>query len=619
MSPTEHNADFEALLLYLQQSRGFDFTGYKRSTLMRRVVKRMGTVGLSEFAEYLDYLQVHPDEFAQLFNTILINVTSFLRDPDAWTFLARDVLPRILDGKLAGEPVRCWCAGAASGEEAYSLAVLLTEALGVDQFRQRVKIYATDVDEEALAQARLGGYPARDLEAMPAEHVDRYFELAGARYVFRPELRRSLIFGRHDLVQDAPISRLDLLVCRNTLMYFTAETQTRILARLHYALNDSGYLFLGKAEMLLTHTNLFTPVDLRHRLFAKVPKVSLRDRMMVVSQAGHPEVSHHLGRQIRMLELANDAMPAAEIVVDASGQVVLANERARSWFRLNMRDVGRPLQDLEVSYRPLELRSLIDQAHTERRQVNVSNIERRNGDAEVRFMDLCVTPLLENEHASLGASIIFTDVTRFHRLQEELERSRHELETAYEELQSSNEELETTNEELQSTVEELETTNEELQSSNEELETMNEELESTNSELQAINSELRQRTDEVEQVNSFMDSVLGGLQLGVLVVDAELHVKMWYGRSEDMWGLRPGEVYGQPLMALDIGLPLGEVRRLIRATLADGISQESVIQATNRRGRTIRCRVVASPSGVAANGSPNVVLLMEELRTGSSD
>src|SRR5215469_6225436 len=141
MSPTEQNADFESLLLYLQQSRGFDFTGYKRSTLMRRVLKRMGGVGLHDFSDYLDYLQVHPDEFAQLFNTILINVTSFLRDPEAWAFLAREILPRILEGKAAGEPVRCWCAGAASGEEAYSLAMLLAEALGVEQFRLRVKIY----------------------------------------------------------------------------------------------------------------------------------------------------------------------------------------------------------------------------------------------------------------------------------------------------------------------------------------------------------------------------------------------------------------------------------------------------------------------------------------------
>jgi two-component system CheB/CheR fusion protein len=615
MSPTEEpNTDFEALLLYLQQSRGFDFTGYKRSTLVRRVQKRMEQVGIAEFAEYLDYLRAHPEEFAQLFNTILINVTSFFRDPDAWTYIGRDLLPRVIQAKAPDEPIRCWCAGAASGEEAYSLAIMLTEALGVDQFRRRVKIYATDVDEEALSQARLGGHTPRDIEAVPPEYVDRYFEQVSNRYTFRNDLRRSLIFGRHDLVQDAPISRLDLLTCRNTLMYLTAETQARVLARLHYALNDAGFLFLGKAEMLLTHTDLFTPVDLRHRVFSKVPKVTLRDRLLVVSQAGNPEASHHLGRQIRMLELVNDAMPAAQIVVDAAGHAVLINERARSWFRLNSRDSGRPLQDLEVSYRPLELRSLIERAYSDRRQVSVLDIERRNGDNDLQYLDLYITPLLENDHGVVGASIIFSDVTHFHRLQEDLERSRQELETAYEELQSTNEELETTNEELQSTVEELETTNEELQSSNEELETMNEELESTNSELQAINGELRHRTDEVEEVNAFMESVLGGLQLGVVVVDADMRVKMWYGRSEDLWGLRAGEVHEQSLMNLDIGLPVTEVRSLVRAVLSDdGEARETIVEATNRRGRGIRCRVVASISSTAAGDSPDVVLLMEEL------
>jgi two-component system CheB/CheR fusion protein len=615
MSPTEQDRDFEPLLLYLQQSRGFDFTGYKRSTLMRRVQKRMGQVSIADFAQYLDYLQVHPDEFAQLFNTILINVTSFFRDPETWTFLGREVVPRIVEPGAADAPIRCWCAGVASGEEAYSLAILLAEALGVDQFRQRVKIYATDVDEEALSQARLAAQTAHDMEAVPPELVGRYFEETGAGHTFRNDLRRSLIFGRHDLVQDAPISRLDLLVCRNTLMYFTSETQTRVLARLHYALNDGAYLLLGKAETLLTHSNLFTPVDLRHRVFTKVPRPTLRDRLAVATPTGGAEVGHQLGRQIRMMEMVNDAMPAAQVVVDASGHVVLINDRARTWFRLNPRDVGRPLQDLEVSYRPLELRSLIEQAYRERGQVSVLGVERRSGESDVQHLDLYITPLLEDGHGVLGASIVFSDVTHSHRLQGELERSRQELETAYEELQSTNEELETTNEELQSTVEELETTNEELQSSNEELETMNEELESTNSELQAINGELRQRTEEVEEINAFMESVLGGLQLGVVVLDAQLRVRMWYGRSEDLWGLRAGEVYGQPLMGLDIGLPLEEVRALVRASLADeGENRETVVNATNRRGRTIRCRIVASVSALTGEGAPNVVLLVEELR-----
>jgi two-component system, chemotaxis family, CheB/CheR fusion protein len=614
MTPTEQNHDFEALLVYLQQARGFDFTGYKRTTLMRRVQKRMGEVGIHDFAEYLDHLQVHPDEFALLFNTILINVTSFFRDRDAWDYLNMVVVPRLIQSKPDEEPIRCWSAGTASGEEAYSLAMLLAEALGTEAFRRRVKIYATDADEEALAQARPGGHTAKEISEVPEHLVDRYFESVGPRYVFRAELRRCLIFGRHDLVQDPPISRLDLLLCRNTLMYFTAETQARILARLHYAINEGGYLFLGKAEMLLTHPNLFTPVDLRHRVFTKVPRLGLRDRPMVASRAATTDGAQQLGRQIRMLELVHDAMPFAQIVLDASGNVVLLNERARTWFHLNVRDVGRPLRDLEISYRPADLRSMIDKANAERRPMSLLNVERRVGEHDVQHLDIRVMALLDEERGCIGTSITFTDVTTFNQLQADLERSRQELETAYEELQSTNEELETTNEELQSTVEELETTNEELQSSNEELETMNEELESTNSELQAINGELRLRTNEVEEINGFMESVLGSLQLGVVVVDAELRVKMWYGRSQDLWGLNPAEVHEQSLMALDIGLPVSEARALVQQALGDPRAvPEAVVTATNRRGRTIRCRIVATTLALAGGMGRGVVLLMEEV------
>ena len=244
----DEGGDFVRLLDYLKVSRGFDFSGYKISSLIRRVQKRMQQVGVSEYGAYLDYLEVHPDEFAPLFNTVLINVTAFFRDAPAWQGLAEQVLPRILEEKPPDEPIRCWSAGCASGEEAYSVAMLLAEALGEHEYRRRVKIYATDADEEALSTARQGSYPEACAKDVPPELLARYFEKSNDRYVFRPDLRRSLIFGRHDLVQDAAISRIDLLICRNTLMYFNAETQARILARFHFALHRNGYLFLGRAE-----------------------------------------------------------------------------------------------------------------------------------------------------------------------------------------------------------------------------------------------------------------------------------------------------------------------------------------------------------------------------------
>lgn len=207
---------FESLLRYVRDSRGFDFTGYKRTSLMRRVRHRMDQAGCETFEQYLDMLQVNAEEFSALFNTILINVTAFFRDPEAWDYITADVIPRMLAERGPDDPIRVWSAGCASGQEAYTLAVLLAEALGPDSFRQRVKIYATDVDEAALAEARTAAYDAKVVESVPPELLNRYFEQVNGRYVFHKDLRRAVIFGRNDLVKDAPISRVDLLVCRNT-------------------------------------------------------------------------------------------------------------------------------------------------------------------------------------------------------------------------------------------------------------------------------------------------------------------------------------------------------------------------------------------------------------------
>src|SRR5919107_4684575 len=266
---TQPEAAFEAVLSHLKSSRGFDFTGYKRSSLVRRMNRRMAQVGVNTYTDYLDYLELHADEFTALFNSILINVTAFFRDPEAWEFLRSDVLPRLIASKGPTQPIRIWSAGCASGEEAYTLAMALTEMLGPAEVRERVKIYATDVDEEALAHARHGSYSEREIRGVPPELLERYFDLVGGRYRVRKELRRAVIFGRNDLVQNAPISRVDVLVCRNTLMYFTAETQARILSRFHFALNRGGTLLLGRAEMLLSHGALFRTVDLRRRVFQK--------------------------------------------------------------------------------------------------------------------------------------------------------------------------------------------------------------------------------------------------------------------------------------------------------------------------------------------------------------
>jgi two-component system CheB/CheR fusion protein len=207
------STELEALLEYLKRTRGFDFTGYKRASLERRVLKRMQAVGIASIADYVDFLEVHPEEFAGLFNTVLINVTSFFRDPSTWEFFAQNVVPDIAARRTPPAPIRIWSAGCASGEEAYTLAMLFAEQLGIDAFTESVKIYATDVDEDALARGRQGGYTKDAVEIVPSELRERYFEAADGKFTFRKDLRRQVIFGRHDLIQDAPISRVDLLVC----------------------------------------------------------------------------------------------------------------------------------------------------------------------------------------------------------------------------------------------------------------------------------------------------------------------------------------------------------------------------------------------------------------------
>ncbi|MBD6618936.1 PAS domain S-box protein [Komarekiella sp. 'clone 1'] len=617
MTSTERDPEFENLLVYLRHSRGFDFTGYKRSTLMRRARKRMQSLSIESFGDYLDYLEVHPEEFNLLFNTILINVTAFFRDACAWEYLAEHVLPNLIREKQNSDQIRIWSAGCASGEEAYTLAILMAEILGAEEFRQRVKIYATDVDEDALNQARQAVYSAKDVQAVSDELRQKYFELVGNRYVFRQDLRRSVIFGRHDLLQDAPISRLDLLVSRNTLMYFNSEAQGRILARFHFALNDTGYLFLGKAEMLLMHSSLFTPVDLKNRIFTKISSVNTRDRLLVIANAADDESSSRLSRNLRLRDMGFDTAPIAQVVIDINGILVIANEQARSLFALSPRDLSRPFQDLELSYRPLELRSLIERAYTECRTINLTNVERYLSSNEKQYLDVRIMPLQDTDNSFLGVSIAFHDVTRYIQLQEALQRSRQELETTNEELQSTNEELETTNEELQSTNEELETTNEELQSTNEELETMNEELQSTNEELQTINNELSQRTIELNRTNVFLVSILRSLQTGVVVIDNSFNILIWNYMVEDLWGLRTEEVLGKSIFSLDIGLPVEQLRSPLRESLSKKNQfQEMIFDATNRRGKQIKCYLAITPLlGIEIEGAVLMMVDVEKVNS----
>ncbi|MBV8080809.1 MAG: PAS domain S-box protein [Actinobacteria bacterium] len=609
----EPDVGFERLLEYVRDARGFDYSGYRRPTLIRRFQKRMQTVGADDWDSYRSYLAEHPEEYASLFNAILINVTGFFRDPETWQLIESEVIPKILERKSDGQAIRVWSAGCASGEEPYSIAMLFADAVGDDGFKERVKIYATDIDEEALAQAREARYEPEKLKEVSPERLERYFTPNNHGYVFRNDLRRCVIFGRNDLHRDPPISRVDLLLARNTLMYFSPELQDRIVANFHFALTPGGFFVVGKAEGLHTRTSLFVPYNLKRRIFMR--NASAEGGFRVLRASALPDTDDQ--GQVDLGEAAFEHAPVAQLVLDDENRLAAVNHSARALFGLKLKDIGRPLQDLEVSYRPLELRSLIDEVRKHRRPSTAKDVEWQAARGR-RTFDVQVAPLTGPGTMVAGIGISFVDTTAHRSLEEQLERARRELQAAYEELQSTVEELETTNEELQSTNEELETTNEELQSTNEELETMNEELQSTNEELETMNDEMRERTDETARANSFLGSVLASMQQAVVVVDRELRVLAWSEQAADLWGLRDDEVEGAHLLNLDIGLPVQELREPIRMVLGAKTVEPIALEGHNRRGQRVRYSAEFAPL-LARNpddGAAGVIMLLTAEREG---
>jgi two-component system, chemotaxis family, CheB/CheR fusion protein len=624
------DAGLEALLEFVKRARGLDFTGYKRPSLERRIGRRMQAVGCESYGDYLDHLEVSPEEFRELFDMLLISVTSFFRDADAWRAMREEVVPELVARRGDDDPIRIWSAGCASGQEAYSIAMTLAEILGHDEYRRRVKIYGTDIDEDALAHARAAVYTAKDLEDVPEELRQAYFEHADSRFAFRGDLRRTVIFGRNNLLEDAPISRLDVLLCRNTLMYFTAESQAHILRHFHFALDVEGILVLGKSEMMLSQRDNFSPVDLKRRIFRKHGVASLPTRVAALADAHHLELPLTQDERLSR-DAALEVGVHPQVIVSEAGLITFANLTARTLFGIGVEDFGKPFQDLELSYHPTELRCPVEEALRERRRVAVGEFAHPFERGGERRLDITVTPLLSDGATPVGVAIVFEDVTRFAAAQRELDGSRKdlelaheelqstidELETTNEELQSANEELQTANEELQTANEELQTANEELQSTNEELETINEELKSTNEELETINDELRDRTGELNRVDEFLEGILTSLGVAVAVVDREQRVQVWSHRAEDLWGLREDEAVDRHFLALDIGLPTERLARALRGALGGAAELDEIqLESVNGRGLAIVCSASVLPL-VSADGDGGqvrgAIVLMRDL------
>ena len=538
---------YARLLDKLSVEHHFDFRQYRVGSLVRRIQARLSQLRIDDIEAYIALLDRHPEEAQALFNTILINVTAFFRDPEAWEALAQHVVPHLLATAESTGTLRVWSAGCSTGEEAYSIALLLAERLGVVGRSSDVKIYGTDVDEDALAVARRGLYRLEQLKDVPPDLLERYFTREGQAHRFRRDLRRWCIFGRHNLVQDPPLSRMDLVVCRNVLIYFKSGLQDRVIPRFHYALRDGGFLFLGRSESLLARSRWFTAVSAKWRIFRRSGQALPRpDAALLRAESDSTAVdmqreAKRAGdlRGVAMEHLV-EHLPFAVVVVDEADTIRAWNRAAATLFDVPMENVtGKKFRDLDISYLAEGLRARIEEVKGARTALRLEDVAFTCRSGLTVHAEIHLTPLTDDRQRFIGVLIAGTDVGEQVRLREQIGRLTEQHATASEELQSTNEELETTNEELQSTNEELETTNEELQSTNEEL-------------LTTVD-ELQMATAEMQRLALYHASVVNSVDQPVVVLDREFRVTSWNPAAERQWGLTAAHAIGRDFFTLSLG------------------------------------------------------------------
>ncbi|MFP4098991.1 CheR family methyltransferase [Coleofasciculus sp.] len=384
--------EFEALLDYLKYSRGCDLTGYKRSSLERRFLVRMRELKIDSYLDYLHYLQIHSQEYIHLLNTVLINLTSFFRDRASWEYLANDIIPAIIASKQPDEPIRVWSAACASGQEVYSVVILFAEALGIESCLQRLRLFATDLDEDALSQARNATYKPKDVSEIPTELLEKYFEQTEqGDYIFHRQLRRRIIFAHHNLAKDSPMSKIDLLVCRNALMYFNSDIQITILIRFHFGLKNKGFLFLGKPEMAMTPRPIFTPVNCKHRVYQKGLKLGLEEHLYICSRSRKKPAIDSPTTHIRIWQTAFETSPFAQLAVDSNRCLILANAKANILFGLTLNDLGSSLQSLQPGQLPGLCQSF-EKVNRDRNPVRLENVAWKTAN-DTTYFDISITPI----------------------------------------------------------------------------------------------------------------------------------------------------------------------------------------------------------------------------------
>ena len=582
--PAIREADIEGIIESVRQARNFDFRNYKRATLTRRIERRMSDRRCKTVADYQALLDRDPAEYDALLGSLLIKVTSFFRDAEVWQLLAQKVIPQILSEKRAGEEIRVWSAGCATGEEAYTLGMLFAEQMGPAFANADLKVFGTDLDEKAVTCGRHGVYTAQQIEGVPKRLVEAYFEKEGDRFTVNKEIRRAVVFGLHNLTSDAPISRLDLLVCRNVFIYMNAQLQKRVLTRFHYALRRNGVLVLGKSELIPFAGKIFEPLDMSRRIYRKNGRRDAELAQVRLVNLLEQETANREPAELTPTEQFHrdvlQAIDVATVTTGVDGTVLSWNAGAVSlWGRPEAEVLGKKLASLGLPGLSGELlveqTALVREGRSPRQQATGALTRSGQPAAQVEIAVLPLRPA--GSQKIQGLVYMVRDITELHGLQSELRRlnaermsAHEELQTINEELQSSNEELETTNEELQSANEELQTTNEELQSTNEELETTNEELQSTNAELDATNRELASRTDEMNQLAFLQRTIIRSLSSAVIVLDKKGRITMWNLATERLLGVAEAEAAGQNLWTLHVpSLSRAFIGRLRKAIAAN--------------------------------------------------
>jgi two-component system CheB/CheR fusion protein len=555
-----------AVATILRNRTGHDFHGYKQNTFLRRIQRRMQVLQIEDIDRYVHHLGANADEVGHLFQDLLIGVTQFFRDKAEFGLLEREVVPKLFAGKTALDQVRVWVLGCATGEEAYSIAMLLREHMASLDVVPHVQIFATDLDGRALTMARAGRYPEAIAKDVTPERLARWFVHEGATYSVVKELREMCIFSQHNVIKDAPFSRTDLVSCRNLLIYLTSELQDRVIPLFHFSLRPNGFLFLGPSENITRHAKLFGPLDRKLRIFKRLETpvrilpefpLSAGERMRGAERPAsrarpRPDA---IGR--RAEQIAERYAPA-HVVIDEQYEVLHFSGRTGRYLEPVAGAASLNLLNLVRRELRVELRGALHAAAEQKQAVKLDRLH-VDIDGERHRVDMVVEPI--REEGSLSFVVLFRDGGPSGSLEDVEEtsaallRDEHvqglegELRLIKERLQATIEELESTNEELKSSNEEYQSINEELQSANEELETSKEELQSVNEELHTVNGELAHRVNELARTNSDLKNLLESTQIATLFVDNELRVKSFTPTAADVFHV----------LDSDVGRPIGHI------------------------------------------------------------